>query len=105
MSNWHDRHRTAADHEHEREPRKHEDRPGDRGFEPPKLTELPSRLSPPIATALEVAILVKGIKNIRDAEKLVEQYAQTVAAEARLQAVADTGERILSQLGAFNAKA
>jgi hypothetical protein len=89
--------------DHYRDERKHEPRPGDRGFSAPR-DELPVRLSPPIATALEVAILVKGLKNIRDAERLVEQYAQTVAAEARLQAVADTGERILAQLGASDAK-
>ena len=66
-----------------------------------KHDTLPSRLSPPIATALEVAILVKGLKNIRDAEKLVEQYAQTVASEARVQAVIDTSERILSQMSQY----
>lgn len=70
--------------DHERDLRKHD--------------TLPSRLSPPIATALEVAIMCKGLKNIRDAEKLVEQYAQTVAAEARLQAVIDTGERMISAI-------
>lgn len=76
--------------DHERDLRKHD--------------TLPSRLSPPIAGAMEVALIVKGLPNISDAASLIEQYAQTVAAEARLQAVADTGERILAQLGASNAQ-
>lgn len=68
-----------------------------------KHDTLPSRLSPPIAGALEVAILVKGLSNVTVAAGLIEQYAQTVAAEARLQAVIDTGERILTQIGASDA--
>lgn len=61
---------------------------------------LPARMQVPLATALEVAVMVKGLKNIRDAEKLVEQYAQTVAAEAALQATIDAGERILATIDA-----
>ena len=80
---------TERNWDHERDLRKHEPKPTD---------PLPARFSPPIATALEVAIMCKGLKNIRDAEKLVEQYAQTVAAEARLQAVIDTGERMISAI-------
>ncbi len=89
--------------DHESDLRKHEDRPGDRGFEAPTRAQLPSRLSPPIATALEVAIMCKGLKDIRDAEMLVEAYAQTVAAEARLQATIDTGERVISAIDAHGA--
>lgn len=77
--------------EHERDLRHDEPRPTD---------DLPARLKPPIATALEVAILVKGVKNIRDAEKLVEQYAQTVAAQARLDAVINTSDRIIKVIEA-----
>lgn len=86
MSNWHDRHRTAADHEHERELRKHDDRPGDRGFSAPR-DELPVRLSPPIAGALEIAILAQSVPLMQAAE-LIEQYARTEAAAARLDATA-----------------
>lgn len=69
---------------------RHEPRPSD---------YLPLRLQPSIAGAMEVALIVKGLDNVTTAAGLIEQYAQTVAAEARLQAVADTGERILAQLG------
>jgi hypothetical protein len=71
--------------DHERDLRKHEPRPTD-------------RLTPPIATALEVAIMVKGLKDIREAEKLVEQYAQTVAAGARLEGVIEGSERVLQSI-------
>lgn len=74
--------------DHDRDLRKHEWRPGD-------------RLDVPICGALEVALLVKGLKNIDDAGKLIEQYAQTVASEARLQAVTETSERILAQIAQF----
>jgi hypothetical protein len=87
------RHPTEADWDRSRDYRKHEPRPSD---------PLPARMQVPMATALEVAIMCKGLKNIRDAEKLVEQYAQTVAAEARLQAVIDTGDRILATFEAPN---
>ena len=80
--------------DHDRDIRDADWRPGD----PPPLA--PHRLNVLLANALEVAVLVKGVKNIRDAAALVEQYAQTVAAEARLQAVIDTSDRILSQIGA-----
>jgi hypothetical protein len=74
--------------DHARDLRKHDTDP------------LPARMQVPLATALEVAVMVKGLKNIRDAEKLVEQYAQTVAAEAALQATIDAGERILATINA-----
>jgi hypothetical protein len=77
---------------------KHEPRPGDRGFEPP--ADVPSRLSPPIATALEVAVYVRGMKDIGEGAKLIEQYAQTVAAAARLQGVIDASDRILATIEA-----
>jgi hypothetical protein len=77
--------------EHERDLRHDEPRPTD---------DLPARFAMPVATALEVAILVKGVKNIRDAEKLVEQYARTVAATARLDAVVETSDRIIKVLEA-----
>lgn len=87
MSSFWDRRYTQAHHDHERDHRKHEPRPSD---------PLPARFTTPMATALEVAVLVKGLKNIRDAEKLVEQYAQTVAAAARLEAVELTANRMMA---------
>lgn len=46
------------------------------------------RLTPQIPTAIEVAALVKGMKNITEAAALIEQYADAKAAEQRLEAVA-----------------
>ncbi len=71
----------------ERDYRKHEPRPSD---------PIPLRLQPVVPGAMEVAILVKGISDYTAAANLIEQYAQTVAAEAKLQAVIDTGDRILA---------
>lgn len=85
------RHPTEADWDRDRDYRKHEPRPTD---------PLPARMQVPLATALEIAVMVKGLKNIRDAEKLVEQYAQTVAAEAALQATINAGDRILATFDA-----
>jgi hypothetical protein len=85
--------RASADQiaDHERDHRKHEWRPGD---------PLPFRFETPIAGALEVALLVKAVKDPRDGAKLIEQYARTAAAEARLQAVIDTGDRIVAAIEA-----
>lgn len=66
-----------------------------------KHDTLPSRLSPPIAGALEIAMIVKGLASFTVAAGLIEQYAQTVAAEARLQATIDTSENIMAQIDAF----
>lgn len=87
------RHPTEQDWDRQRDYRKHEPRPGDKDFVPLHVQ------APPIATALEVAILVKGLKDIREAEKLVEQYAQTVAAAARLDGVTQAYHRIDTILG------
>lgn len=37
--------------------------------------------------AIEIAIIVKGLKNLEDAGALIEQYAKTVAAGARLDGI------------------
>lgn len=37
--------------------------------------------------AVEIAVLVKGMKSITDAAELIDQYAATVAAGARLEGV------------------
>lgn len=86
--------------DHLRDERKHEPRPGDRGFTDSdvlgKFTgdPLPLRLQPPpITGALEVAILAQAVP-LQKAADLIEQYARTVASEARLQGVVDTINRV-----------
>ena len=68
----------AATHDeiadHDRDNRKHEPRPFD-------------HLNPPTADSIEIAILVRAVKSPFDGAKLIEQYAQTVAAGARLEGV------------------
>lgn len=51
------------------------------------------RLQPKMTTALEVAILVKAIP-IEDAANLIQQYANTVAAGARIDATQDAYDRM-----------
>lgn len=70
----HDRRYTTAYHDHERDLRKHDPRPGDRDF--------PLRLERPITTAEDIAICVRGMKNLPDAAALIEQYGRMVAAIA-----------------------
>lgn len=65
--------RSAYDREHDRELEKHEWRPGDN-----------PRTSTTI-DAIEIAVLVKGMKNIPEAAKLIDQYAQSVASAAKLE--------------------
>ena len=75
--------------DHARDLRKHDTDP------------LPLRLITPTSRALDIAVLVQGMKNPTKAADLIEQYAQTVAAEARLQAVADTADRVFATLDNF----
>lgn len=83
--------------DHYRDHAKQEPRPGDRDF--------PIRLeTSPLSGAMTVAILVKGLPNVTDAASLIEQYAQTVASEARLQATIDTSDRIMGVIDALNGK-
>lgn len=86
--------RTEARWDHQRDLRKHD---GPRPHDPP----LPFRLQPVVPAALAVALLVKDLKNVSDAAALVEQYAQTVAAEAALQATINAGDRILATIDSF----
>lgn len=79
MPNWHDRHRTPYDREHERELQKHEPRPSDRGFSPPTQSEPPARYDVPISTAMDIALIVRGLKNLPDAAALIERYAERYA--------------------------
>jgi hypothetical protein len=72
---------TRADHF--RDSRKHD-------FDP-----LPVRLEPaPIPTAMEVALLVKALPNVRTAADLIEQYARTVASAAQVDVVEETYKRV-----------
>lgn len=70
--------------DHERDLCKHEPRPTD-------------RLTPAIPTAVEIAALVKGMDDIRGAARLIEQYARTVAAGARLEEAQRIADRIAPQ--------
>jgi len=74
MSNWFDRRYNDAHWDHERDLRKHD-------FDPhPPL--------PPISTAMDIALCVRGMDNLPAAAALIEQYAATKAAADRLDAVA-----------------
>lgn len=55
----------------------------------------PLRFTPPISSALETAVQVKGVKDPREAAKLVEQYAQTAIAAARLDKTMARFDRVL----------
>jgi hypothetical protein len=71
--------RDAYYYDHLRDERKHEPRPTD---------PLPLRLEPaPISGALEIAILAKSVP-LQAAADLIDQYARTCAAAARLDATA-----------------
>jgi hypothetical protein len=58
------------------------------------LPVLPDRLKPKMTTAMEVAVLVQCLPLERGAA-LIEQYAQTVASAASLDAAIDMRDRIL----------
>lgn len=87
------RHPTEADWDRARDYRKHEPRPSD---------PLPARFQTPIAGALEVAILAQAVPLVQAAE-LIEQYARTVAAGARLEAVETTANRMIAAIDAHGA--
>jgi hypothetical protein len=91
--------RDAHYYDHLRDERKHEPRPGDRGFTDSdvlgKFTGDPLPLhvqAPPITGALEVAILAQAVP-LQQAAELIEQYARTCASAARLDAVSETIDR------------
>lgn len=62
---------------------------------------LPLRLQPVVPAAMEVLLIVKGLTDYNAAANLIEAYAQTVASQARLQAVADTADRVFATLDSF----
>lgn len=74
--------------DHLRDERKHELRPGDRGFSRPADNEPPARLDRPLSTAMDVAVLVRALDNIEQAAALIERFVDAKAAEKRLDAVA-----------------
>lgn len=82
----HDRRYTPEYHDHQRDHRKHD--------------SLPHRVDRQIGTALDIALLCRCIVNIQDAADLIEQYAQTVAAQARLDATIATSDRVCAVLEA-----
>jgi hypothetical protein len=91
--------RDANYYDHLRDERKHEPRPGDRGFTDSDVLgrftgdPLPLRLQPPpIAGALEVAILAQAVPLPKAAE-LIEAYARSQCAAARLDATATAIDR------------
>ena len=87
MPNWFDRRYTAEHWDHERDLRKHEPRPSD------KLPPVPLYAqSAPVTGALEVAILAQAVP-LQAAADLIQQYADTVAAGAKLDAVSQTIDR------------
>jgi len=57
-------------------------------------------MSTSITDPLMVAVLVKNLKDIREAAALVEQYGRTVAAAAVVDATLDASNRILNAIGA-----
>ncbi len=91
---------TDNDFDHARDLRKHEPRPSDPIADHPvlgKYSEPPHRLSKQITTATEIAVLVKAIPIAAGAD-LIEQYAATVAAAARLEGVEITSKRVLATI-------
>jgi hypothetical protein len=102
--------RDAHYYDHLRDERKHEPRPGDRGFPDSDVLgrytgpdPLPLHVqAPPITGALEVAILAKAVP-LQQAAALIEQYARTCASEARLEGVVEAGDRILAAIEADHA--
>lgn len=79
MSNWFDRRYNDAHWDHQRDLRKHD-------FDPAEPA--PRRSSPPISTAMDIVLCVRGMDDIQAAAALVEHYAASKAAADRLDAVA-----------------
>lgn len=67
------------------------------------MSEIAHRLDPAIPTAMEIAVLVKTTTDFSAAANLIEQYAQTVAAEARLDATVKTADRLIARIGGSHA--
>lgn len=89
--------RTAEYYDHLRDHRKHEPRPGDPDF--------PARFDKPLTTAMDIVVLVKQMPNYSDCERLIEQYAGMVAADARVEETRAALERLEAMRGGANAPA
>ena len=68
--------------DHLRDERKHQPRPGERDYVPLHAQ------STPLSTAMDIALCVRGMKNLQDAAALIDRYVDAKAAEQRLEAVA-----------------
>lgn len=90
-------HRTAEYYDHLRDLRKHDPRPGEKDF--------PARLDKPLTTAMDIVVLVKQLPNYSDCERLIEQYAGMVAADARVEETRAALERLEAMRGGVNAQA
>lgn len=71
---------TERNWDHERDLRKHD--------------SLPHRVDRQISTALDIALLCRCLNDIQDAADLIEQYAQMVAAGARLEETLEAANRM-----------
>lgn len=64
-----------------------------------KHDSLPHRVDRQLSTALDIALLCRCLDNIQDAADLIEQYAQMVAAGARLDETLEAANRMNIALG------
>lgn len=63
--------------------------------------EVPLRLTPAkMPTALEVALIVKGLADPTKGAELIEQYARTVASEKEIETVERVGNRMIAAMEA-----
>jgi hypothetical protein len=86
------RHPTPEDFDHARDERKHWPRPGD---DVPLCAQ-----AAPVATATEIALIVRNLANVADGAALIEQYARTRASEGVLEGVAKASQRIIEAIDA-----
>lgn len=56
------------------------------------------RLTPKMTTAMEVAVIVKCLPDLRQAAELIEQYGRTVASAAVVDATAEAYDRVFASL-------
>jgi hypothetical protein len=52
-----------------------------------------------VTDPLAIAVLVKNLRNIEDAARLIEQYGRTVAAAAVVDATAEAYDKVLARIG------
>ncbi len=82
----------SARWDRERDERKHDPRPGDRDYVP-----LCAQAAP-MPTALEVALIVRGLADPIKGADLIEQYARTVASAKEIETVERVGNRLVAAL-------